>query len=61
MRALEAIAEVMPVLTERVELLAALARPEEAADTWAAGPPRELFEEPREMQDFDVVRVLMDL
>jgi hypothetical protein len=62
MRALEAIAEVMPVLSERVEMLAALARPEEAADTWAAGPPpRELLEEPREMQAFDVVRVLMDL
>lgn len=62
MRALETIAEAMPVLAERIELLAALVRPEEGVDTWASGsPPRELLEEPREMQGFDVVRVLMDL
>lgn len=62
MQALEAIGDVLPGLIERVELLAGLVRPEEAAETWTSvPPPRRVFEEPEGMLGFDVTRVLMDL
>jgi hypothetical protein len=61
-RAIDAIDDLVPYLSNRARLLAGLARPPEAVDTWSSAPPPPTpFEESREMQGFDVTRVLMDL